>query len=172
MVFIQLCPQNPSSNYIRNYKEQIHVITFMILIWMKMFKAYISFFFFFFEWRWLHDNDVVPNLKLEINYEEKGWELCPRDHLQFLSLFVYSVIYMWVIIYDISAKKQDFFFLGQEMKQLYSIHYQVLKSRSHMHDSQLKPRRLILKMLLSSVHVIIINIFYHFKLQKLKLLMN
>ena len=137
MVFIQLCPQNPSSNYIRNYKEQIHVITFMILIWMKMFKAYISFFFFFFffEWRWLHDNDVVPNLKLEINYEEKGWELCPRDHLQFLSLFVYSVIYMWVIIYDISAKKQDFFFLGQEMKQLYSIHYQVLKSRSHMHDS-------------------------------------
>lgn len=45
MVFIQLCPKNPSSNYIRNYKEQIHVITFMILIWMKIFKAYISIFF-------------------------------------------------------------------------------------------------------------------------------
>ena len=71
----------------------------------------------------------MPNLKLEINYEEKGWELCPRDHLQFLSLLD-SVIYMWVIIYDISAKNRE------EMIQLYSIHYQkkkkkVLKSHAH-----------------------------------------
>ena len=70
----------------------------------------------------------MPNLKLEINYEEKGWELCPRDHLQFLSLLVYSVIYMWIIIYDISAKKRE------EMIQLYSIRYQkkkVLKLHAH-----------------------------------------